>query len=119
MPWVDKDRCTGCETCVGECPVNTIYIENGTAEINMANCIRCGVCHEVCPADAVRHDSEKTEDRVNANVTEVKKFMSDCQKYLNNVTEGSKCLNRMIKHYENEKSITEKTLEKLKVLSGK
>ena len=58
MPWVDKDKCTGCSICVEECPVSTIHIENEIAEIDMNNCIRCGSCHEVCPEDAVRHDSE-------------------------------------------------------------
>ena len=118
MPWIDKDRCNGCETCVEKCPVDTIFINDGKAEIDMTNCVRCGICHEVCPEDAVRHDSEKTGDRIEENVIMTKRFMTDCQKYLKDVKEGEKCLNRMLKHFENEKRITEKTLDKLKILSS-
>ena len=113
MPWIDKDNCTGCETCVESCPVNTISIIDDTAEIDMDNCIHCGICHEVCPEDAVRHDSEKIPDRVEANVIETKKFMADCEKYLKGAEEGQKCLKRMIKHYKSEIMIAEKTIEEL------
>jgi len=116
MPWIDKDMCTGCGTCVEECPVGTISVSGDTADINMDNCIHCGICHEVCTEDAVRHDSEKIPDRVEANVTETKKFMSDCEKYLKSEEEGQKCLKRMIKYYNNEKVIAEKTLDELESL---
>ena len=116
MPWIDKDRCTDCEICVEECPVNTIFIENGIAEIDMENCIRCGRCHEVCPEDAVRHDSEKIPDRVEANIMKTKKFMVDCERYLKDSKEGQKCLKRMIKHFKSEKIIAEKTLDELESL---
>ena len=116
MPWVDKDICTSCGICVEECPVGTIFMSDDVAEINMVNCIHCGTCHEVCSEDAVRHDSEKISDSVEENVAETKKFMSDCKKYLKSVEEGKKCLNRMIKHYKNEKIIAEKTLDELESL---
>ncbi len=116
MPWVDKDVCTGCGACVEECPVGIIFMSDNAAEINMDNCIHCGTCHEVCPEDAVRHDSEKIPDRVEENVTETKKFMSDCKEYLKSAEEGQRCLKRMIKHYKNEKTIAEKTLDELESL---
>jgi NAD-dependent dihydropyrimidine dehydrogenase PreA subunit len=28
MPWVDKDKCTGCGICIEECPVGAISMEN-------------------------------------------------------------------------------------------
>ena len=114
MPWVDENRCTGCGTCVEECPVETISINNETAEIDMDNCIHCGTCHSVCPEEAVMHDSEKIPDRVDANVAETKRFMSECEKHIEGPGEDQKCLKRMIKHYNCEKSIAEKTLDKLR-----
>ncbi len=48
-----------------KCPVNAISMESGKAEINIDKCIRCGVCHEVCPQQAVRHDSERIPEIVN------------------------------------------------------
>ena len=116
MPWVDKNKCSGCGICVEECPVGVIVMENETAEINMDGCIHCGKCHDVCPEEAVRHDSEKIPDEVKANVIETKKFMEACAKYLGDVIEGQKCLNRMIRHFKKGKIVAEKTIEELEVL---
>ncbi|MBN2073883.1 MAG: 4Fe-4S binding protein [Actinobacteria bacterium] len=118
MPWVDRDKCTGCGTCVDNCPVGTILIIGEAAEINMDKCIHCGTCHDVCPEDAVRHDSEKIPDRVGENIAMTKKFMDDCEKYLESAAERKKCLNRMMKHFNAEKIIAEKTLEELKSLES-
>ena len=116
MPWIEKNECVGCGECVAQCPVNTIFTVDEKAEINMSNCIRCGVCHDVCPEDAVKHDSEKIPDEVNANIVKTEEFMDACAKYLGDVKEKQKCLNRMIKHFNKEKIVVEKTLEKLRML---
>jgi len=113
MPWVDKNEYVGCSICVEECPVDTIYIDNEHAEINMDNCIHCGICHDLCPENAVKHDSEKIADEVKANIAKTKEFMNACAKYLGDAKEKQKCLNRMIKHFNKEKIVAEKTLEKL------
>jgi len=42
--------------------------------------------------------------------------MSACAKYLGDSKEEQKCLNRMIKHFNKEKIVMEKTLEKLQML---
>ncbi len=116
MPWIDKNDCIGCGTCIEECPVDTIYMSNNEAEINMENCICCGICHDVCPEEAVKHDSDKIPDEVKANVEKTKEFMDACAKYLGNEEERQKCLARMIKHYNKEKIVAEKTIEKLQML---
>jgi len=119
MPWIDKDECTGCGMCVEECPVETIYMENEKAEINMTNCIRCGKCHDVCPVDAVRHDSEKIPDEVAANTLWAKNCMNACAEYSGDDEEKQQCLNRIIKYFNKEKKVVEKTLEKLQLLKNK
>jgi ferredoxin len=119
MPWVDKDDCVGCSICVEECPVGTISMIYEKAEINMDNCIRCGICHNVCPENAVKHDSEKIPDEVEANIVKTEEFMNVCAEYLGDAKEKQKCLNRMIKHFNKEKIVAEKTLEKLKMLKKK
>ena len=116
MPWVDKDMCTGCETCIEECPVGAITIVDESAQINMDNCIRCGTCHSICPENAVRHDSEKTPEIVKENILMTKKCMEDCIKYLGSPDEGQKCLKRMIKYFNNKSIIAKKTLEELESL---
>jgi len=113
MPWIDDDSCVGCGVCVDDCPVDAILMEDDKAKINMEDCIHCGICHGVCPQEAVRHDSEKIPEVVKANVAETGRFMQACAKYLGDVEEMDKCLQRMKKHFKKEKVIAEKTLEEL------
>ena len=116
MPWIKGEDCVSCGVCVENCPVGAISLEDGVAVIDGANCIRCGICHDACPKGAVRHDSEKIPDEVKANVTKTKEIMDACAKYLGDAKEKQKCLNRMIKYFNKEKIVIEKTLEKLQML---
>jgi ferredoxin len=116
MPWVKKEECVGCGICVDKCPVGSITLRDGVAFIDMTSCIHCGVCHTACPRGAVEHDSEKIPEEVRANVAKTKGFMEACAKHLGEEKEKKKCLNRMIKHFNKEKIVLEKTLEKLQIL---
>jgi len=118
MPWVDENKCTGCNVCVLKCPVGAISMENEKARINIRECIRCGTCHGVCPGEAVRHDSEKIPEDIKANVERTKRFMELCAKYLGGMKEKNKCLQRSIKYYNKEKIVAEKTLEELEKIKG-
>jgi ferredoxin len=118
MPWVDEEKCVGCNVCVEKCPVNAISMENEKAKINMQECIHCGTCHSVCPQEAVRHDSEKIPENVMGNVEETKKFMELCAKHFGGAEEKDKCLMRMIKHFNKEKLVVEKTLAELEKLKS-
>ena len=111
MHWIDEEKCTGCAVCVEKCPVKAISMEDAKAKINMEECIRCGVCHSVCPQKAVRHDSEKIPEEIKANLEMTKNFMEACVKHLGDDKQGQKCLNRMIKYFNKEKIVAEKTLE--------
>ncbi|MBN3038239.1 MAG: 4Fe-4S binding protein [Candidatus Omnitrophica bacterium] len=118
MPWVDEEKCTGCEVCVKKCPVEAISMQDEKAEINMEECIHCGTCHSVCPQEAVRHDGEKVPQDIKANVEQTKRFMQLCAKHLGDAKESDKCLERMIKYYKKEKLIAEKTLGELEQLNN-
>jgi heterodisulfide reductase subunit A-like polyferredoxin len=50
---VDKDKCTGCESCVEECPSSAISMDNGKAKVDADNCVDCGICVGACPAGAI------------------------------------------------------------------
>jgi len=43
--------------------VEAVSMPGETAVIDDEKCIRCGRCHEVCPEEAVRHDSERIPRR--------------------------------------------------------
>jgi ferredoxin len=109
MPWVDKNECTGCGTCVEECPVDAIAMKDEKAEINMDECIRCGTCHEVCPEHAVKHDSEKIPQEVEVNAKKVKGYME----HFTNEGERQACLKRSMNFFKKERTVAERTLEEL------
>ena len=116
MPWIDKNLCSGCGICAEQCPTDAISIADIYAEIEMDNCIRCGLCHSSCPENAVKHDSEKIPGEVEANIIKTKEFMETCARLLGSEEEKQKCLKRMIKHFNKEKVIAEKTLSQLEEL---
>ena len=49
---VDLEKCTGCGTCINECPTEAIKIENEKAVIS-DECVECGVCVNECPEGAL------------------------------------------------------------------
>lgn len=51
---VDKDKCTGCEECVGSCPASVLELVDGKSEpVNMDECLGCETCVEVCEFEAI------------------------------------------------------------------
>ena len=49
---VDKEKCDACGTCVDECPVEAITL-NDFAKVDVEECTECGTCVEVCPNEAI------------------------------------------------------------------
>jgi ferredoxin len=50
---IDKEKCTGCGTCVDECPAAAITIENEKAKVDQELCVDCGSCVDICPSEAI------------------------------------------------------------------
>lgn len=58
---LDRDKCTGCTTCLRHCPTEAIRIKDGHAQINNERCIDCGECIRVCQQKAKRAVCSKLE----------------------------------------------------------
>ena len=108
MPWIKQDMCTGCNICVNECPVGAIEVTaDGFAEIDEAECIRCGRCHDVCPQEAVRHDGERIPQEVAENLRWVRKLLGHFQ----DPQEQSAFMQRMVRFFNKERKVNEKTID--------
>jgi len=105
--------CTGCGTCIDECPVGAIsLVGNDGAVIDEQECIRCGTCHDVCPEEAVRHDSERIPQLVEANVQWAVKLMG----HFKTDREKAEVLERIVKYFNMQMKVVKKTLERIQAL---
>ena len=51
---IDQEKCDGCHACFKGCPVEGIYGEvKQKHKIDIAACIKCGACVEMCNRDAI------------------------------------------------------------------
>src|SRR6201990_2756952 len=60
MAYIVADPCIKCKysDCVEVCPVNCFYEGENMLVIHPDECIDCGACEPVCPADAIKPDTE-------------------------------------------------------------
>jgi len=116
MPWIRQDMCTGCSICVDECPVGAIELNaDDFAEIDEAECIRCGRCHDVCSQEAVRHDGERIPQEVADNLRWVRKLL----KHFDRPEEQSAFMQRMLRFFNKQKQVSERTLAAINAAMGK
>ncbi|MDO9082210.1 MAG: DUF362 domain-containing protein [Humidesulfovibrio sp.] len=52
-PKADPGRCTGCGTCVDQCPVQALSLVDAVAVVDPELCIGCFCCQEMCPEKAI------------------------------------------------------------------
>lgn len=51
---VDKNKCTGCTTCVDICPSAAIQIgDDDKAKVDKDTCVDCESCIDECPESAI------------------------------------------------------------------
>jgi len=61
---VDKDACSGCETCVDRCQMEAIKIgDDAVAHVDRDRCIGCGLCVTTCPSDAAKLVAKPESER--------------------------------------------------------
>lgn len=118
MPWINKELCTGCQLCVDACSAGVIAMEQDTAVIDENACIRCGVCHDICPEEAVRHDGERIPEEVQANMDWINSLLAH-EYYANDKTKQKQLLERLGKFLAKNKKVIEQTGEQLEILKNK
>ena len=52
---INKEKCVGCEACIPYCGVGAIRINEGIAEVNLQECVECGICarSKACAMEAI------------------------------------------------------------------
>ncbi len=55
---IDKDKCTGCGSCVDACPFEALSLVGDKAAVN-ESCTLCGTCVDVCPEEALAVEEMK------------------------------------------------------------
>jgi len=112
MPWVKEDMCVGCGVCIEECPVGAISMRDDVAVIDEKNCIRCGTCHDACPQEAVRHDSERIPQEVEANLEWARTLAGKFE----TPDEKAALLERLRRYFNKEMKVVQQTLARLQEL---
>jgi Pyruvate/2-oxoacid:ferredoxin oxidoreductase delta subunit len=49
-----RDNCVGCGACIDICPADAVHLVDNIAQIEKDWCIGCGVCVSKCPNDAIK-----------------------------------------------------------------
>jgi uncharacterized protein (DUF362 family)/NAD-dependent dihydropyrimidine dehydrogenase PreA subunit len=52
-PQADPELCTGCATCVDQCPVSALSMDGDLPQVDVDACITCFCCQEICPEKAI------------------------------------------------------------------
>jgi uncharacterized protein (DUF362 family)/Pyruvate/2-oxoacid:ferredoxin oxidoreductase delta subunit len=52
-PYADPELCTGCGTCVEQCPVSALSMSDQLPHVDANLCITCFCCQEICPEKAM------------------------------------------------------------------
>ena len=52
-PRVNAQWCTGCSTCVDQCPASALSMSENVPQVDTDACIVCFCCQEICPEKAI------------------------------------------------------------------
>jgi uncharacterized Fe-S center protein len=50
---VNPELCTGCGTCISQCPFHAIAPDGDCAKVDKSICYGCSACLQFCPSDAI------------------------------------------------------------------
>ncbi len=53
-PKISGDNCSGCGTCIDQCPTGVLALKDGIAVVAKKDeCSECGACVDACPSSAI------------------------------------------------------------------
>lgn len=52
-PQADPELCTGCGSCIEQCPVSALSMDGDLPQVDVDTCITCFCCQEICPEKAI------------------------------------------------------------------
>jgi NAD-dependent dihydropyrimidine dehydrogenase PreA subunit len=84
---VDHSKCSGCGTCVMDCPLGAVRLKKKKAVID-ESCCECGACRRVCPEEAVRFEGAAHPEAVICESCPIacrikEGLLGACQRYRN------------------------------------
>ncbi|HWR92063.1 MAG TPA: 4Fe-4S binding protein, partial [Desulfobacterales bacterium] len=84
---VNKDKCTGCGTCVMDCPLGAVRLKGKKAVID-ERCSECGACCRVCPEEAISAADIARLEGLQCDACPIRcwikeGFIGACQRYRN------------------------------------
>ncbi|HJJ55658.1 MAG TPA: 4Fe-4S binding protein [Methanocorpusculum sp.] len=50
---VNPDKCSGCSTCINDCPAAAIELKETVAVVDASACVDCETCIDGCPEGAI------------------------------------------------------------------
>lgn len=85
---VDLDKCTGCGTCVQDCPLGVIRLKKKKPFFAEDQCTHCGACVKVCPEEALVLEEAPVLERIQCNACPIgcwikESYMGACHRYRN------------------------------------
>lgn len=72
-PYVNQEKCIGCQMCTKVCAHGGITVTEKKASIDHSYCAGCGRCIGVCPKDAIEPSFGKSNDVLNCKMAEYSK----------------------------------------------
>jgi uncharacterized protein (DUF362 family)/NAD-dependent dihydropyrimidine dehydrogenase PreA subunit len=52
-PQADPELCSGCGTCIDQCPASALSMQGDLPQVDADTCITCFCCQEICPEKAI------------------------------------------------------------------
>lgn len=84
---VDEAKCTGCGTCVMDCPLEAVKLKDRKAVIG-ERCSACGACRRICPEGAIAAEDLASTQGLVCEACPIRcrikdGFIGACQRYRN------------------------------------